>query len=332
MQHDSMEYFGARDGRPIETCLEEVRGSDILVVVVAYRYGTLVNGRGVSYSEAEYQEAHELGKPSLVYFLSDDVPILPARIERDPEKLRLLEQWKQRLSERHTVATFRTAQELAIQVAADLARALQAKEAAAAAKQPAPLATVHELDSTVGDLIRRALDAGYTKAAVVGVVRLALEELIAPSTDWLYLRIVLVCAPSDSAIARALAAELDRLGADILLEENADLSLRTVGRLTLSIESAEFVVLFLSNAATAAAWMRSELDAAIWRQISLPGSTPILPVLLEDTDVPTLLRTAPVVDVRGKSTQDAVSVVIAGIRRYRNEQRLLSHIRVPLIR
>src|SRR5688572_19570392 len=30
-QHDSMEYFGARPNMPIETCLDEVRASDVLV-------------------------------------------------------------------------------------------------------------------------------------------------------------------------------------------------------------------------------------------------------------------------------------------------------------
>ena len=29
-----MEFFGAQPGRPIETCLEEVRNSDVLVVIV----------------------------------------------------------------------------------------------------------------------------------------------------------------------------------------------------------------------------------------------------------------------------------------------------------
>ena len=33
LQHDSMEFFGARAQQPIETCLEEVRKSDILVVI-----------------------------------------------------------------------------------------------------------------------------------------------------------------------------------------------------------------------------------------------------------------------------------------------------------
>lgn len=332
MEHDSMEFFGARDDRPIETCLAEVRRSDILVVVVAHRYGTLVAGQGISYSEAEYQEAHELGKPCLVYFLADDVPVLPSRVERDPDKIVKLERWKQQLTDRHTIATFRTGQELAVQVAADLGRALRAEEAAAASARPVSLITVRELDMSVAELMRRALDAGFTKAAVAGVVRQALEELVSPSTHWLYLRIVIVYALPDSDLAYAVASELDSLGADILLEPNSEFTSQAIGRLTFTLESAEFVLLFLSTAATLAPWVRGELDAAIWRQISLPGSAPILPVLIEETDVPALLRTGPLVDVRGKSSDVAVRDVIAAIRRYRHERRLLNQNRVPGLR
>ena len=42
LRHESMEYFEARTSRPIETCLEEVRKSDTLVVIVGHRYGNLV--------------------------------------------------------------------------------------------------------------------------------------------------------------------------------------------------------------------------------------------------------------------------------------------------
>jgi hypothetical protein len=42
LKHDSMEFFGARAEQPIETCLQEVRVSDILVVIVGHRYGSIV--------------------------------------------------------------------------------------------------------------------------------------------------------------------------------------------------------------------------------------------------------------------------------------------------
>ena len=75
-RHNAMEYFGARPGRPIETCLEEVRKSDLLVVVVGLKYGSLPPGLEISYSQAEYEEGARLKKPCLVYVRDNDVPIL----------------------------------------------------------------------------------------------------------------------------------------------------------------------------------------------------------------------------------------------------------------
>jgi hypothetical protein len=52
-RHSAMEFFGAGEAQPIETCLAEVRESDLLVVIVGLKYGSLVPGMGVSYSQAE---------------------------------------------------------------------------------------------------------------------------------------------------------------------------------------------------------------------------------------------------------------------------------------
>ena len=87
LQHDSMEFFGARSGQPLETCLAEVRRSDILVVIVGHRYGTVVPEKGISFSEAEYEEGRRVHNPCLVYIRDDNVPILPAIPARSPEFL-----------------------------------------------------------------------------------------------------------------------------------------------------------------------------------------------------------------------------------------------------
>jgi hypothetical protein len=132
-QHDSMEYFGAHSGQPIETCLSEVRRSNILVVIVGHLYGSLVPELGISFSEAEYSEAQRLGKQCLVYIRHKKVPVLPEYIEQNPEKIKLLESWKATLNERHTVYSFRDSRDLAIRVAADLSREITKWEKAEAA-------------------------------------------------------------------------------------------------------------------------------------------------------------------------------------------------------
>jgi hypothetical protein len=131
-RHNAMEFFGARPGRPIDVCLEEVRKSDLLVVIVGLKYGSLPPGVGISYSQAEYEESIRLGKPCLVYLRDEDIPILPKFVEQDPVKIKLLKTWKGALNANHTVAKFEIWPKLAVQVAADIGNALLVKVTAEA--------------------------------------------------------------------------------------------------------------------------------------------------------------------------------------------------------
>jgi hypothetical protein len=123
-----MEFFGARPHRPIDTCLNEVRSSDIIVVVIGHRYGTYVPSKKISFSEAEYEEGYKHGKLFFVYMKDENVPVLPKYVERDTEKNELLQVLKDRLNERHTVFSFTDSADLALQVAIDLSRPLQLRE------------------------------------------------------------------------------------------------------------------------------------------------------------------------------------------------------------
>lgn len=122
MQRGSMELFGAQTDRPIDVCLREVRQSDVLVVIVAHMYGTLIPGEQMSFSEAEYREGYSLGKPCLVYMKSDDVPTLPKHFELEAEKQDFLGKYKALLKARHTHSSYTDAATLAVQVVSDLAR------------------------------------------------------------------------------------------------------------------------------------------------------------------------------------------------------------------
>ena len=135
-----MEFFGARAEAPIETCLEEVRRSDVVVVIVGLRYGSLVPGCDVSFSEAEYNEAYSLRKPCLVYIRDEDVPILPRHFESNPTSLERLRTFKTRLKDRHTIAPFQNPGDLAVRVVADLSRKIEEIEESAekARREEAP--------------------------------------------------------------------------------------------------------------------------------------------------------------------------------------------------
>jgi hypothetical protein len=85
MAPTDMRYFAARDGRPADYCRQRVRESEIYVAVVGFRYGSLVSGETVSYTELEFETASDAGVPRLV-FLLDDTACPPGLADgnRDP--------------------------------------------------------------------------------------------------------------------------------------------------------------------------------------------------------------------------------------------------------
>jgi tetratricopeptide (TPR) repeat protein len=174
-RHNAMEFFGARPGRPIDVCLEEVRKSDLLVVIVGEKYGSLPSGMGISYSQAEYEEGFvRLKKPCLVYLRDDDVPILKKYVERDPDKLKLLEAWKQTLNAKHTVAKFEDWPRLAVQVAADVGNLLVVRATAdAKGVSEAPLREV----------LKRLGETEVAEAEIPDRLAKAADELIRLRAD-----------------------------------------------------------------------------------------------------------------------------------------------------
>lgn len=77
-----MRYFAARDGRPSDYCRQRVRECEIFVAVLGFRYGSLVPGETVSYTELEFQAATVVGVPRLV-FLLEETACLPGMADAD---------------------------------------------------------------------------------------------------------------------------------------------------------------------------------------------------------------------------------------------------------
>ena len=144
-----MEYFGSQPETPKEVSLAEVDRSDVYIGIFAHRYGSGI-------TEAEYCRARERDIPCLVYLKDDSVPVPPAYIERDPEKIAKLEALKRELKEHHTVSTFKSPDHLATQVVADLHNLLGSAPSVREEKltQPGPKYQITITDSqgiTIGE-------------------------------------------------------------------------------------------------------------------------------------------------------------------------------------
>jgi hypothetical protein len=77
---DAMELFGSEPDKPLDTCLEKVRQSKVLVLIIAFRYGYVDEHTGKSYTQLEYEEARRCGIPVYAYIMDENHPVLDKNI------------------------------------------------------------------------------------------------------------------------------------------------------------------------------------------------------------------------------------------------------------
>ena len=117
----AMEYFVATPSTPRETALENLRNSDVMILVIGFKAGSLLpDGSGSTYTSAEYDELLRLEKAALV-FVEQKKRWWQRRPswrneERDPKKKAALNGFKERVGEKWTWDYFRTPDQLALAV------------------------------------------------------------------------------------------------------------------------------------------------------------------------------------------------------------------------
>ncbi len=62
-----MEYYTAEDTQPLDRCLRDVADCDIYILILANRYGYVIDGQDLSITHQEYQKAKALNKVILVF-------------------------------------------------------------------------------------------------------------------------------------------------------------------------------------------------------------------------------------------------------------------------
>ena len=313
LQHESMEFFGARPNQPIETCLEEVRRSDILVVIVGHRYGSFVPGLGISYSEAEYKEGYRLGRPCLVYLRDENEPVLPKYVERNPEGLKALESFKTTLNQRHTVAQFKNAHDLSLQVTADLVRTIEAIESAERTEEKQRAAGKNQVFDEVKQHWDNAINLGVSEEAVLSAVRQAISALLA-NEERRPPVVFLSYSQNDIDIVQAFANGVRNEGIEVWFDQDRlSLGASIIDEISRGLDSADFLAFFISKDSTQSKWALEELNVMMARRISGKGGAVILPILLEDTPIPALLRDVKYLDLRGGDVASGVKELSSAI-------------------
>jgi hypothetical protein len=115
-QTRAMESFGARATLPLDHCRSEIAASDVVILIQAGRYGSLVPGSTLSFTHHEYLVAQELKKPVLVFL--EKYHALEDGLDR--EELEQLEEFRRVLLREAVVDVFEHSEDLATRVIAAL--------------------------------------------------------------------------------------------------------------------------------------------------------------------------------------------------------------------
>jgi len=120
---NAQEFFGSRDKKPLETCLEELERSQVFVMFLGPRYGSVDSGTGKSFVEREYERAGELKLPRFAYIIDEDQPF-PVKFVSVGEDASKLQAFMRRVGSELTVSPFTSPEDLAQKVYVDLRREL----------------------------------------------------------------------------------------------------------------------------------------------------------------------------------------------------------------
>ncbi|HKG46410.1 MAG TPA: DUF4062 domain-containing protein [Pyrinomonadaceae bacterium] len=133
-----MERFGPRPGTPIEECERLARESEMVICIVAHRYGSIPERGDTSFTQREVEAAHKAGKKVLAWIVADDFkwtekkeqdlfldPTVfgnPAREGEVKERIRKLVEFKAWLRKTVIHESFTTADDLGRKIAVALSQ------------------------------------------------------------------------------------------------------------------------------------------------------------------------------------------------------------------
>ncbi|NIM13362.1 MAG: DUF4062 domain-containing protein [Candidatus Aminicenantes bacterium] len=128
MGHDvvAMEHYIAADERPLIKCLSDVENCDILVGIIAWRYGhrpqDKENPHNYSITELEIRHALDKNIACLCFLLDENVPWLPKMIENRES----VEKLRQYLQDKLLVSKFHDCDSLVTQVVESVKQSVSA--------------------------------------------------------------------------------------------------------------------------------------------------------------------------------------------------------------
>jgi len=119
---------------------QELKNSDLVVLIVGHRYGSIEPSSGMGWVEAEFRAAREIGKPILAFLADDQAPFPPVSIDGDRSRV---ERFRTEVLSNYLVARFRSPTDLAAKLAVALTHLIRRPLG------PAPLTVATPEEKTV---------------------------------------------------------------------------------------------------------------------------------------------------------------------------------------
>ena len=243
-------------------------------------------------------------------------------METDPEKLRLLNRWKMILRNRHTVAPYKQGHDLAVQVVADLSRAVNQMDEAEQERAKSKAAERPRIWDEMKAVVSDAIDQGLEEDTILSAIRRSLANaMVAEGTK--EPRVFLSYSSKDKGLVRDFATGLEQRGISVWFDE---MQLRPgddwVRKIEQALDSSDFIAFFMSQNSMHRGFVQKELNLAFSRWRSMPsGRALILPVLLDKSvvpDMPPLLRDIQWLDASDGDIPEAIDKLTEAILRNAN--------------
>jgi len=113
---EDMSYWPAGDSPPLDVSQSRLRSSDLMILLIAHRYGTPPEGKDRSITELEFDLAVTLNLPILAFRVDPDYPWPPRHVETEPETRARLETFLRRVSAKVTIGSFTTPESLEVAI------------------------------------------------------------------------------------------------------------------------------------------------------------------------------------------------------------------------
>ncbi|HHN5522900.1 TPA: DUF4062 domain-containing protein [Klebsiella aerogenes] len=115
-----MEMFSASGREQWKTIQKAIDNSDYYVLIIGEKYGSISEDEGISYTQKEFEYARTKDIPTLCFLPGDDFSTSREHREVEPEKIRLLEEFKRKVLDEQLCDFWVTENELVTKISAAL--------------------------------------------------------------------------------------------------------------------------------------------------------------------------------------------------------------------